>query len=64
MPPPPNDLQTAVRQAVRETIAGTLRAWMEEITATELNTPEVRAELRPLLTALVKQELQAALGKK
>ncbi|MCL2449617.1 MAG: hypothetical protein FWD17_11775 [Polyangiaceae bacterium] len=63
MPPePPSDLQSAVRQAVRETIAGTVRAWIEEITATELNAPDVRAELRPLLAALVKQELQAALA--
>ena len=62
MPPaPPQDLRLAVRKAVQETIAGTVRAWGEETTASELNTNEVRAELRPLLTELVRQELANAL---
>jgi hypothetical protein len=60
----PQDLRAAVRAAVQETIAGTVRAWVEEITAAELNTEEVRGQLRPLLTELVKQELQAALRPK
>ncbi len=57
----PQDLQTAVRQAVRDTIAGTVRAWVEQITASELNTDEVRNQLRPMLTQRVRQELEAAL---
>lgn len=58
---PPTDLRTAVRGAVRETINATLSAWVEEITATELRSDEFRNTLRPLLTALVREELEAAL---
>jgi hypothetical protein len=57
----PQDIRTAVQQAVRETVAGTLRAWVEEITAAELNTDEVRNQIRPLLAELVRQELTDAL---
>jgi hypothetical protein len=57
----PQDIRTAVQQAVRETVAGTLRAWVEEITATELITDEVRNQIRPLLAELVRQELTQAL---
>jgi hypothetical protein len=64
VPSPPQDLRAAVRQAVQETIAGTVRAWVEEITAAELNTDEVRGQLRPLLTELVRQELAEALKPK
>jgi hypothetical protein len=62
--PAPVDIRTAVRQAVQETIAGTVRAWVEELTASELNTEEVRGQLRPLLAQLVREELKAALAPK
>jgi 1,4-alpha-glucan branching enzyme len=57
----PADITSAVRQAVRETIAGTVRAWVEEIAADELRSDAVRNELRPLLVELVRQELAASL---
>jgi hypothetical protein len=47
--------------AVRETIGATVRAWVEEITAEELRSDEVRHELRPMLAELVRQEVAAAL---
>jgi hypothetical protein len=59
--PPPHDLTVAVRQAVRETVNGTVRAWVEEMTAAELRTEEVRNQLRPLVVALVRRELESAL---
>ena len=59
--PPPPDLGLAVRQAVRETVNGTVRAWVEEITASELRSEEVRNNLRPLIVELVRRELEAAL---
>jgi undecaprenyl pyrophosphate synthase len=58
----PPDIALAVREAVRDTIAGTVRAWAEELTATELNADEIRSELRPLLLAVVRQELTRALN--
>jgi hypothetical protein len=59
--PPPADLTLAVRQAVRETVNGTVRAWVEEMTAAELRTEEVRDQLRPLVVELVRRELESAL---
>jgi len=46
---------------VGEAVGGTLHAWVEEIREAELNTDQVRNQLRPLLAEFVRQELTDAL---
>ncbi|MBI4703577.1 MAG: hypothetical protein HY744_20895 [Deltaproteobacteria bacterium] len=61
MKEPPADVAAAVRLAVRETLAGAIRAWVGAMTTAELNQPDLRDSIRPLLVELVRRELQAAL---
>ncbi|MBI3181831.1 MAG: hypothetical protein HYZ28_06775 [Myxococcales bacterium] len=59
--PAPPDIADAIREAVRQTLAGTVRAWVEQATEGELRSDEVRQQLRPLILQLVRKQLEEAL---